>query len=193
MHNEIPEEKIFFTEMQTVTIQDLDVAGYILDIGGGGEGIIGGLKGSEVIAIDLSRRELEEAPAGPLKIVMDARDLQFLDETFHVATSFFTLLYIEPADRKKVFQEIHRVLKPNGRFLLWDTVIPSQGVEEKEFFAVRLKVTLPREEIQTGYGVPWKDREQDVQYYIDLAEKTGFEVMDREEHDQVYFLELKKK
>jgi len=45
-----------------------------LDIGGGGEGVIGQMKGKQVIAIDPNRRELEEAADGPLKIVMDARE-----------------------------------------------------------------------------------------------------------------------
>ena len=39
-----------------------------MDICGGGEGIIGQMKPAQVIAIDLSKRELEEAPPGPLKI-----------------------------------------------------------------------------------------------------------------------------
>jgi len=33
---------------------------------------------------------LEEAPAGPLKIVMDATDLKFLDSAFDTATAFAT-------------------------------------------------------------------------------------------------------
>ncbi len=56
-------------ERQHVTINDFDADGYILAIGGGGEGTIGRLKGSQVIAIDMSKRELEEAPEGPLKII----------------------------------------------------------------------------------------------------------------------------
>ena len=37
----------------------------ILDIGGGGEGIIGKLKGEQVVAIDPNKRELEEAARRP--------------------------------------------------------------------------------------------------------------------------------
>ena len=69
-------------EMQYVTINNFEADGYILAIGGGGEGTIGRLKGRQVIAVDISKRELEEAPDGPLKIIMDARDLKFLDKTF---------------------------------------------------------------------------------------------------------------
>jgi len=94
-HPEISEDRLFYFEKQEVIVDDFDSPGYILDIGGGGRGVIGKLKGERVIAIDPSKRELEEAPAGPLKIIMDARDLQFLDGTFSTATSFFTLMYIK--------------------------------------------------------------------------------------------------
>ena len=97
-HPEISEDRLFFFEEQEVIVSDIDAPGYILDIGGGGRGVIGTLKGEQVIAIDPSRRELEGAPAGPLKIVMDATDLQFLDGAFSAATSFFTLMYIKGSD-----------------------------------------------------------------------------------------------
>ena len=69
-HPEISEDRIIFFERQEVVVDDFEAPGYILDIGGGGEGIIGRLKGEQVIAIDPNRRELEGAAGGPLKIVM---------------------------------------------------------------------------------------------------------------------------
>ena len=125
-HKEIAEERIFWFDMQEVSVRDFEASGYILDIGGGGEGIISRLKGEQVIAIDPSRRELEEAPSGPLKIVMDATDLQFLDSTFLTATSFFTLMYVKASDHERVFSEVHRVLKLGGRFLVWDVILPTR-------------------------------------------------------------------
>jgi ubiquinone/menaquinone biosynthesis C-methylase UbiE len=84
-------------EMQEITVEDFSADGPILDIGGGGEGIIGRMKTTQVVAIDISREELADAPAGPLKIVMDATDLKFLDGSFATATSFYTLMYIPEA------------------------------------------------------------------------------------------------
>ncbi|NIV37241.1 MAG: hypothetical protein GWN58_49800, partial [Anaerolineae bacterium] len=66
-HDSPPEDRVHFFETQTVQVQDFESTGFILDIGGGGEGIIGLLKGRDVIAIDLRAEELEEAPPGPLK------------------------------------------------------------------------------------------------------------------------------
>ena len=53
-------ERIIIFDQQLVTVHDFEASGYILDIGGGGEGIIGILKGEHVISIDSSRREIEE-------------------------------------------------------------------------------------------------------------------------------------
>jgi len=58
-HPEISEGRLFFFEKQEIVVENIDASGYILDIGGSEEGIIGRLKGEQVIAIDPNRRELE--------------------------------------------------------------------------------------------------------------------------------------
>ena len=73
-------DRVFRIEQQTVVVKDFPAQGFILDIGGGGEGVIGQLKGAQIVAIDMFPRELEGTPAGPLKIIMDARELKFLEE-----------------------------------------------------------------------------------------------------------------
>ena len=110
------EGRLYFFERQEVAVDDFDCEGLVLDIGGGGEGIIGKLKGDQVIAVDPVKRELEEAAPDPLKVVMSATDLQFLEDSFGVVTSFFTLMYIRSRDHGKVFSEVFRVLKPGSRF-----------------------------------------------------------------------------
>ena len=72
------------------------------------------MKPTQVVAIDLSKRELEEAPAGPLKIVMDATDLKFLDASFPTATAFFSLMYMCPEIQQRLFAEVPRVLAPGA-------------------------------------------------------------------------------
>ena len=191
-HPETSEDRLYFFEKQEVVVNDFDSMGYILDIGGGGEGIIGKLKGEQVIAIDPNKRELEEAAAGPLKIVMDARDLQFLDAAFSTATSFFTLMYIKTSDHEKVFSEIFRVLSPGGVFLIWDVVFPQRFDGDKDIAAFPLLVKLPQEKIDTGYGVKWPEEGRSPSHYVKLAEKTGFAVVERREEDHQFFLKLQK-
>ncbi len=194
-HHHPSEDQVFFFEKQEVVVDDFDTEGFVLDIGGGGEGVIGQLKGEQVIAIDPNKRELEEAASGPLKIVMDAKDLQFLDCTFDTTTAFFTLMYVKGPDHEKVFSEVFRVLAPGGRFFVWDVILsprPDEVDEKKEIAAFPLLIKLPDKEISTGYGARWPEQKQDVAYYVRLAEKVGFKVVAQQEHNRVLFLQLQK-
>ena len=51
---------------------------FILDLGGGGEGIVGKLNGRQVVAIDTSVEELQETKNDAWKVVMDATDLMIV-------------------------------------------------------------------------------------------------------------------
>jgi len=177
---------------QELTVEDFSADGFILDIGGGGEGVIGQLKGQQVIAIDISKRELEEAPPGPLKIVMDARDLKFLDNTFNTATVFFTFMYIASGDHQKVLEELHRVLTPGGRLLIWDVIFSEVSDKTKNMALFLFTFKLPDREIKTGYGVGRPEEEQGLAHFMELAEKTGFKIVSHQEIDQWFFLEVEK-
>ena len=185
-------EQIFEHPGLDVDLPDFPARGLILDVGGGGEGVIGQLKGQQVVAIDLSRRELEEAPGGPLlKIIMDARDLKFLDATFPTATVFFTFMYIDPADHGKVFREIHRVLAPGGRMLIWDASFPRRSDPRQTAVNFPLHIRLPKNEINTGYGVRMVE-EQGIAHFVELARTAGFEIVARRSEKGWFHLELKK-
>ena len=175
-----------------VVLPDFPAEGLVLDIGGGGEGVIGQLKGQQVVAIDLLKQELDDAPGQPLlKVVMDARDLKFTDASFSTATVFFTFMYIAPDDHEQVFRELHRVLRPGGRVLVWDPIFPATHDPAKRGIAFPIHVRLPAREINTGYGVPFRDG-QGAEHFVALAGKTGFEVVSRRKEAGWFFLELKK-
>ena len=180
----------YSTKTQSVELRPIETDGLILDIGGGGEGIIGKLNGVQVIAIDTNERELRETQNQALKVVMDATDLKFLPESFDVCTSFFSLMYILNNKHLKVFREAYRVLKKDGKFLVWDVRIPEKRGDYKAFM-VRLQVRLPNEEIEAGYGVKW--RTQDIEYFKELAQKTKFKVISEWNMGEIFYLEMSKK
>jgi SAM-dependent methyltransferase len=186
------QEGVYRFERQQVVIEDFEAEGYILAVGGGGEGIVGRLKGSQVVAIDIRKRELDEAPPGPLKVVMDARELKFVDKSFETAAIFFTMMYIDGADHLKVLQEVNRVLTPGGRVLIWDAVFGPRPSEDTIAGRVPLVIKLPEQEVETYYGVRWPSEPHDLDYYKRLGEETGFEIGENRLVDKWFFLELKK-
>lgn len=56
-------DRVYVLDDAEVDVEDFPAAGWVLDIGGG-EGIIGRLKGARVVAVDNSRRELRGTPTG---------------------------------------------------------------------------------------------------------------------------------
>jgi ubiquinone/menaquinone biosynthesis C-methylase UbiE len=178
-------------EPQSVTLQPITAPGWILDLGGGGEGVIGQLCGERVVAIDRQRQELAEAPGSALKIVMDAKDLQFLDHTFQTATAFFFFMFTPPQIRAEIFKEIYRVLRPGGSLLIWDITIPPYPGEAQDIFVFPLKIVLPDgKEIETGYGCPWPNYHQTVDDYIHTAQAAGFTIKSCQAFSAVFSLEL---
>jgi ubiquinone/menaquinone biosynthesis C-methylase UbiE len=188
----IKEERKFVVENQKIIIER-DIKGeWLLDVGGGGEGVIGLCYGDRVTAIDPNKQELVEAPEGPLKIVMDAKELGFLDNTFDAATAFFTMMYIPMTDLERVFSEIYRVLKEGGEFYLWDSVIPKYDDSEKDIYVIMLEIALPGVQVKTGYGTLRKNREQDMNYFIALGKKVGFKVLKTFPEEHLFKVVFKK-
>ncbi len=176
-HIKIPKDKYLFLDPVSVTIDNFEANGAILDVGGGGEGIIGILKGNRVIAIDISKNELEEAPEGPIKTIMDAREMRFLRNSFDVVTAFFSLMYFDPYDHERTFKEINRVLKPDGKFYFWDITQPLKESDLKQAFAFKLNVVLPSRVIETAYGARLREQKIDVEHYKDVLTLTGFKIL----------------
>lgn len=189
----IDEKRINFLQAEKINLEKFDCRGRILDIGGGGEGIIARRFGERVIAIDLSREELEEVPVNnALRIEMDARDLKFLDEEFPAVTSFFSFMYMTPDDQNKIIQEIFRVMKADGEFYLWDIEIKPHDGGEKDVIALELTVIMDGEEIKTGYGVYWPGKEQSPESIVKMGKKAGFRIVEVKEKANSFFVKMKK-
>ncbi|MHA1673764.1 MAG: class I SAM-dependent methyltransferase [Promethearchaeota archaeon] len=190
------EEKYNVLAKQSIMVEDFACGpGWILDFGGGGEGIIGQTKGDHVIAIDRLASELEEAlerncPALP--VVMDGTDLKFVDGTFNTATAFFSLMFVkDPQDLEKIFSEIFRVLKPGGLFYIWDVEFSNSIHSSKPVTVFHLSVTLPSGTVvETGYGT--KREKQKMQSFLTLGEQTGFKIKESQREGDLFTVILQK-
>jgi len=180
-------------ERYKIDLRNAKLDGRVLDIGGGGEGVISRHAGDTVIAIDKLKGELEESPDVGIKIVMDATDMQFLDNAFDNATCFFSLMYMSDETIKKSLTEAHRVLKSGGSLWIWDVIIPPSNAANS--FVIQLAIMLANEEIPTGYGVNWNKayKGQAMQDIAVLCEKIGFNVAESSESEKSFFLKAVKK
>jgi len=191
--SDIDLSRFYVVPKQELHIKDFDNRGaWILDIGGGGEGIIGLLKGRDVIAIDRVKRELEETKNSSLKIVMDVNEMQFLDASFSYATAFFTFMYIPEADFEGALSEIWRVLRPGGELMVWEPIFTIPPEEQtKKLAVIPLKIHLPNGSIiETGYGGIL--RNQGIDTIIGPAKKTGFKAIEKKIDKQTFFVKLQK-
>lgn len=146
--------------------------GCILDIGAGGEGIIAQSAGSNVIAVDKYRSEIQEAwdkAPDAEWMVADGTKLPFKSESLDVATTFFSCMYMTDNVKKEVFSEVQRILKRGGEFLIWDV----QMAAKNKVFAIRLAVDIEERTVKTIYGVKAKDQTADsLRHFL---EQAGFE------------------
>jgi len=99
-------------------------------------------------------------------------------------------MYVPEADQEKVCHEVHRVLTPGGRFLIWDVELPTRPDPAKDVAVYRFRFELPGRRIETGYGTFFPDRPHDLAYFTALARKTGFQVADEERHGRTLRLTL---
>lgn len=164
------------------------LTGTILDIGCGGEGIIGRLYGDAVVGIDNWQQELDEAPDGFSKRLMDATALEFDDDTFDHITFFYSLMYMTSEEQQKAIAEAARVLKPDGEVHIWDCDIASAYPKP---FCVDLTIQLSSEQISASYGIVKMDA-QSKSSILQLCRAAGLALVFEHSEDTHFELHLKK-
>jgi SAM-dependent methyltransferase len=175
---------------QTVPLASIETEDLILDIGGS-EGVIGHLMGAQVVTIDVDEKGLSKRSTESLKIVMDARELTFVDGSFSTVTSFFSLLRFDASDQVRVVEEVYRVLEPGGRFHVWDAVFGPRP-EGKTIAMIPVAIRIKGEDIDAGYSRRWPAEVRDLDHYRKLAEAAGFVVLDVDEKASWFRFEFQK-
>jgi SAM-dependent methyltransferase len=82
-------------------------------------------------ATNAARAFRRKAPGKPAFLVADAADLPFPDASCDLVVSTFSLHHWD--DPARSFAEIHRVLRPGGRLVIWDVagaILHGEGREE---------------------------------------------------------------
>lgn len=166
-----------------------EITGSVLDVGGGGEGVIGRIYKEQVTAIDNEQQELDEAPDCCRKVLMDARNLEFQNESFDNATAFYSFMYMSTDTKEKALYEISRVLKPGGRLYIWDAEVADA---EREPFLADLYIDAAGEKIETTYGIMGDDIAQSAEYFIRLCSEKGFSLLEKSEHGGHFHLVFEK-
>ena len=168
-------------------IMNKTIKGSILDIGGGGEVIIGRIYQSQVTAIDNRQEELDEVPEGFSKLLMDACNLKFEDNIFDNVSLFYTLMYIDKNKHNKVIKEASRVLKKGGELYIWDT-----NINQANPFLVELNIDIGDSIVNTTYGVYKDNAFQDKDYYKSICEELGFYLIAESLDNDQFYMHFKK-
>lgn len=162
--------------------------GSILDIGGGGEGVIGQLYGQQVVAIDKLQEELDEAPCVCKKLRMDAADLRFEDASFDHVTFFFSLMYMNAIVQQQAIREAARVLKSGSTLYIWDAEIATAYPDP---FCVDLDIAIGEKQIHTTYGVV-KQGGQTRDSIEALCISAGLKLRQRTAQGGLFYMEFAK-
>ena len=189
----MPESQpLFETEVHKIDLQQFGGKGLILDIGGGGEGLVSRIEGDRTCALDIRMNEIREAQIHGQSsnwFVADGANLCFNDGVFDIVTLWFSLGYMSNwVTKYSVLEAAHRVLKKNGRLSIMASRIPESN-ERQIFWA---EFTLPdgtRSKI--GYGVKG-GQNQTLSKILDLVTKAGFSQHLHEDHDEWFKVESRK-
>jgi ubiquinone/menaquinone biosynthesis C-methylase UbiE len=164
--------------------------GRVLDIGGGGEGVIAQVGGTRVIAIDKYISEIGEARGKAPEadwMVADATAMPYPTNAIDHATAFFSCMYMPDDVKVKVFRETWRILKTGGEFWIWDIPMTTK----RDVFAFRLQADIfAKPSIKTIYGV--KAKNQAAVTICDQLQGAGFKNNVIIDHETNFFIKAKK-
>ncbi|TMC55636.1 MAG: class I SAM-dependent methyltransferase [Chloroflexi bacterium] len=105
-----------------------------------------------------------ESVTNAVLVTSPAEALPFLESTFDIATCRLAAHHF--ADVAKAFREVHRVLRPGGRFVLSDNYAPDD--EALDRFINTLEGTRDRTHVREHTIAGWRG----------LLEQSGFDVTD---------------
>lgn len=173
----------FKTPVQKIQLPRIENPGHVLDIGGGGEGLVSRIEGTRVIALDLNMNKIRGAmihnPAS-VWIACDGRQLCIQDSAVENVTLWFSLSYMKDNDTKKtVLEESFRVLRPGGRISILGCHI---GCEE-ERLVFRAEFQLPDGDVSKISYAVYRGQGQTLDGISRMLVESGFDIIETESHE----------
>ncbi|MFX0046069.1 MAG: class I SAM-dependent methyltransferase [Candidatus Hermodarchaeota archaeon] len=168
----------FETPLQEIRLISLPSDGLIIDIGGGGEGLVSRLEKDRVCVVDISLAKVREAQiygARAQWAVSDGCHLCFRTDTFDIATLWFSLGYMRGWDTKKlVMEEARRVLKQEATL----SILGAKIACPEDRFLFNAQFTFPDGDVsQVGYRLAG-NQNQSLGSAVRTLEDSGFVVID---------------
>lgn len=171
----MPSDLSFFeTPLQRIELRRLPRSGQIIDVGGGGEGLVSRIGGARVCAVDIDMNKIREAQIHGFSsqwILAGAQTLPLKDSSFDTATLWFSLGFIRDwSAKEQVVDEIVRVLKPEGRISILGATIDCS----EDRFVLKAQFSFPDGPIsQMSYGMVGRQN-QTIESVTEVLKQVGF-------------------
>ncbi|MBD3159517.1 MAG: methyltransferase domain-containing protein [Candidatus Lokiarchaeota archaeon] len=168
---------VMYTPVQRIPLPSLPDKGLILDIGGGGEGIVSRIWRQRVCAVDIRMNKIREAHIYPVRntnwFLSDGASLCFESRAFGAVTQWFSLAYMRTWEKKReVIREAYRTLSTDGVLSILAAKIGGQY----EKYILRVRFELPDGTIsETGYGL-MGEQTQSPEEAEEVLRDVGFSV-----------------
>ena len=174
--------RIYEPPVQIIHLEKIERRGIIIDIGGGGEGLVSRIEGSRVFAVDIQMDEIREAGIHDPPsnwFVADGMNLPFRNEMFDICTMWFSLGYMKDwLVKRTVLQEVYRVLKKDGLV----SIIAMKIDCEEEKLVFKVDYYFPDgTPSRTGYGVRG-NQNQTIETISRLLDEIGFTIVETDDY-----------
>ncbi len=172
----------FETPLQTIELRELPGNGHIIDVGGGGEGLVSRIGGAQVCAVDIDMNKIREAQIHGFSsqwLLADAQTLPLKDASFDTATLWFSLGFIRDwSAKEQVVDEVVRVLKPEGLISILGATIDC--LEDR--FLLKAQFSFADGTIsRMSYGLAGRQN-QTIESVTEILRRAGLAVLSAEDN-----------
>ncbi|MDD3804310.1 MAG: class I SAM-dependent methyltransferase [bacterium] len=185
--------KITEIKINDIDFDKVDIKGKIIDIGGGGEGIVEKRFKKNVIAVDKSLRELTETENVSLKVASDGGALPFKDNSFDSAAFFFSMMYMPVSMRIRNLAEVNRVLKNNSSLHIFEPRVICRNYKPIHLIKVRMNVKTGGKRVNASYGSVFAKKSQNLSHFTKIGLLTGFSIEQVNDYREWFHIIFSKK